>query len=73
MPIQFLIVLSALAVVGLWASIHQVRITLYHRHRNALINNKIDELFGPGFGPQLPTGRHRLIQGGRHQLRQSQA
>jgi hypothetical protein len=70
MPIGLAIVLSTLGAGGLWYAVFQLRVTLYHRRRNKLINKKIDELFGPGFGPSLPTGRHRLKPAtGRHHLR----
>lgn len=73
MSIESAVVLSALGVGGLWGLVLGGRVLLlgfHYRRQNAAINKKIDEVFGPGHGPELaPTGRHRLSQGGRHQLR----
>jgi hypothetical protein len=73
MSIEFAVVLSTLGVGSLWGLVLGGKVLIldfHYRRRNAAINKKIDEVFGPGYGPELPpTGRHRLSQGGRHQLR----
>ncbi len=62
-------VLGLAVLAGLAYGVIIVLQALQYRRWNAAVNRKIDELFGPGSPPDFPTGRHRAVAGGRHQLR----